>query len=80
NFILFNQHFYLNHKIIQNPKNPPFVPNIPSQISQSNLIQNLLINQLPISIFPATIPQLLNHHLKIVHLQNAHTTSDLPVL
>ena len=43
-----------------------------SQISQWNVIENLVINQLGISILPATIAQLLNDDVKIVHLENAY--------
>ena len=64
NFILFNEDFYLNDKIIENAKNAGFVPNMASQISQWNVIENLVINQLGISILPATIAQLLNDDVK----------------
>ena len=80
NFILFNEDFYLNDKIIENAKNAGFVPNMASQISQWNVIENLVINQLGISILPATIAQLLNDDVKIVHLENAHTTWELGVV
>ena len=53
------------------------LPNMASQISQWNVIENLVINQLGISILPATIAQLLNDDVKIVHLENAHTTWEL---
>ena len=79
-FILFNEDFYLNDKIIENAKNAGFVPNMASQISQWNVIENLVINQLGISILPATIAQLLNDDVKIVHLENAHTTWELGVV
>ena len=80
NFILFNEDFYLNDKIIENAKNAGFVPNMASQTSQWNVIENLVINQLGISILPATIAQLLNDDVKIVHLENAHTTWELGVV
>ena len=80
NFILFNEDFYLNDKIIENAKNAGFVPNMASQISQWNVIENLVINQLGISILPATIAQLLNDDVKIVRLENAHTTWELGVV
>ena len=73
NFILFNEDFYLNDKIIENAKNAGFVPNMASQISQWNVIENLVINQLGISILPATIAQLLNDDVKLyiwkMHIQ-----------
>ena len=49
------------------------LPNMASQISQWNVIENLVINQLGISILPATIAQLLNDDVKLyiwkMHIQ-----------
>ena len=80
NFILFNEDFYLNDKIIENAKNAGFVPNMVSQISQWNVIENLISNQLGVSILPTTIAQLLNEDVKIVRLENTHTTWELGVV
>ena len=51
NFILFNEDFYLNDKIIENAKNAGFVPNMASQISQWNVIENLIINKLELQYY-----------------------------
>ena len=51
-----------------------------SQISQWNVIENLISNQLGVSILPTTIAQLLNEDVKIMRLENAHTTWELGVV
>lgn len=80
NFILFNEDFYLNDKIIENAKNAGFVPNMASQISQWNVIENLIINKLGITILPATISELLNDDVKMIKLENANTDWELGVV
>lgn len=80
NFILFNEDFYLNDKIIENAKNAGFVPNMASQISQWNVIENLIINKLGITILPATISELLNDDVKMIQLKNANTEWELGVV
>lgn len=80
NFILFNEDFYLNDKIIENAKNAGFVPNMASQISQWNVIENLIINKLGIAILPATISELLNDDVKMIQLENANTEWELGVV
>lgn len=80
NFILFNEEFYLNDKIIENAKNAGFVPNMASQISQWNVIENLIINKLGITILPATISELLNDDVKMIQLENANTEWELGVV
>lgn len=80
NFILFNEDFYLNDKIIENAKNAGFVPNMASQISQWNVIENLIINKLGITILPATISELLNDDVKMIQLENANTEWELGVV
>lgn len=80
NFILFNEDFYLNDKIIENAKNAGFVPNMASQISQWNVIENLIINKLGITILPATISELLNDDVKMIQLVNANTEWELGVV
>lgn len=80
NFILFNEDFYLNDKIIENAKNAGFVPNMASQISQWNIIENLIINKLGITILPATISELLNDDVKMIQLENANTEWELGVV
>ena len=79
-FILFNEDFYLNDKIIENAKNAGFVPNMASQISQWNVIENLIINKLGITILPATISELLNDDVKMIQLENANTEWELGVV
>ncbi|MDH9599573.1 cidABC operon transcriptional activator CidR [Staphylococcus capitis] len=80
NFILFNEDFYLNDKIIENTKNAGFVPNMASQISEWNVIENLIINKLGITILPATISELLNDDVKMIQLENANTEWELGVV
>lgn len=80
NFILFNEDFYLNDKIIENAKNAGFVPNMASQISQWSVIENLIINKLGITILPATISELLNDDVKMIQLENANTEWELGVV
>lgn len=80
NFILFNEDFYLNDKIIENAKNAGFVPNMASQISQWNVIENLIINKLGITILPETISELLNDDVKMIQLENANTEWELGVV
>ena len=80
NFILFNEDFYLNDKIIENAKNAGVVPNMASQISQWNVIENLIINKLGITILPATISELLNDDVKMIQLENANTEWELGVV
>ena len=79
-FILFNEDFYLNDKIIENAKIAGFVPNMASQISQWNVIENLIINKLGITILPATISELLNDDVKMIQLENANTEWELGVV
>ena len=77
---LVNEDFYLNDKIIENAKNAGFVPNMASQISQWNVIENLIINKLGITILPATISELLNDDVKMIQLENANTEWELGVV
>ena len=48
-----------------------------SQISQWNVIENLIINKLGITILPATISELLNDDVKMIQLENANTEWNL---
>ena len=79
NFILFNEDFYLNDKIIENAKTL-VRSNMASQISQWNVIENLIINKLGITILPATISELLNDDVKMIQLENANTEWELGVV
>lgn len=51
-----------------------------SQISQWNVIENLIINKLGITILPATISELLNDDVKMIQLENANTEWELGVV
>ncbi|RZH98572.1 LysR substrate-binding domain-containing protein, partial [Staphylococcus condimenti] len=67
-FILFNEDFYLNDKIIETAKRSGFVPKTISKISQWNFIENLLTEGLGVSILPENIVKMLRgpiHSLKI---------------
>ncbi|UXV35426.1 LysR family transcriptional regulator [Staphylococcus sp. IVB6181] len=59
-FILFNEDFYLNDKIIETAKRSGFVPKTISKISQWNFIENLLTAGLGVSILPENIVKMLN--------------------
>ncbi|WP_436862044.1 cidABC operon transcriptional activator CidR [Staphylococcus caeli] len=61
-FILFNEDFYLNDKIIEAAKNAGYLPNTVSKISQWNFIENLLNAHLGVSILPENIVNLLDSH------------------
>jgi len=61
-FILFNEDFYLNDKIIEAAKNAGYLPNTISKISQWNFIENLLNAHLGVSILPENIVGLLDSH------------------
>ena len=50
-----------------------------SQISQWNVIENLIINK-GITILPATISELLNDDVKMIQLENANTEWELGVV
>ena len=54
--------------------------NMASQISQWNVIENLIINKLGITILPATISELLNDDVKMIQLENANTEWELGVV
>ena len=49
-------------------------------ISQWNVIENLIINKLGITILPATISELLNDDVKMIQLENANTEWELGVV
>ena len=69
----------MNDKIIENAKTlGSFL--IWLQISQWNVIENLIINKLGITILPATISELLNDDVKMIQLENANTEWELGVV
>ncbi len=79
-FILFNKDFYLNDKIIENAKNVGFVPNTVAQISQWHVIEDLVTNELGISILPTSISEQLNGNVKLLRIEDAHVHWELGVV
>lgn len=79
-FILFNKDFYLNDKIIENAKNVGFVPNTVAQISQWHVIEDLVTNELGISILPTSISEQLNGDVKLLRIEDAHVHWELGVV
>lgn len=79
-FILFNEDFYLNDKIIENAKNVGFIPNMVAQISQWHVIEDLVTNELGISILPTAISQQLNENVKLLRIEDAHVHWELGVV
>lgn len=79
-FILFNDDFYLNDKIIEIAKNAGFIPNMVSQISQWNVIENLISNQLGIAILPYSITQLMNENVRVLKIEDAHVDWELGIV
>ncbi|HLR19422.1 MAG TPA: LysR substrate-binding domain-containing protein [Staphylococcus sp.] len=69
-FILFNEDFYLNDKIIEAAKNAGYVPNTISKISQWNFIENLLSAHLGVSILPENIVNLLDSSFKNIKIDD----------
>ncbi|PTI25549.1 cidABC operon transcriptional activator CidR [Staphylococcus xylosus] len=63
-FILFNEDFYLNDKIIEAAKNAGYVPKTISKISQWNFIENLLSAHLGVSILTENIVKVLDGSFK----------------
>ncbi|PTI61295.1 LysR family transcriptional regulator [Staphylococcus warneri] len=79
-FILFNDDFYLNDKIIEIAKNAGFIPNMVSQISQWNVIENLISNQLGIAILPYSITQLMNENVRVLKIEDANVDWELGIV
>ncbi|MEB6331468.1 LysR family transcriptional regulator [Staphylococcus pseudoxylosus] len=69
-FILFNEDFYLNDKIIEAAKNAGYVPKTISKISQWNFIENLLSAHLGVSILPENIVNLLDGSFKNITIDD----------
>lgn len=68
-FILFNEDFYLNDKIIAAARKVGFVPNIVSKISQWHFIEHLLTAKMGISILPENIASIISQNPNICVLQ-----------
>ena len=71
-FILFNEDFYLNDRIIEASRKAGFVPNIVSRISQWHFIEHLLTAKMGISILPETIGRIIrqNEDIRVIELQD----------
>lgn len=79
-FILFNEDFYLNDKIIETAKHSGFVPNTISKISQWNFIENLLNAHLGVSILPENIVSMLDQNFKNIKINNSSMRWELGVI
>ncbi|QLK86997.1 LysR family transcriptional regulator [Staphylococcus sp. 17KM0847] len=71
-FILFNEDFYLNDRIITVARKSGFVPNVVSRISQWHFIEHLLSAKMGISILPETIGRIIcqNEEIRVIQLQD----------
>ncbi|PNZ59547.1 LysR family transcriptional regulator [Staphylococcus casei] len=79
-FILFNEDFYLNDKIIEAAKNAGFIPNTISKIPQWNFIENLLNAHLGVSILPENIVNMLDSSFKNIQLDDPGMRWELGVI
>ncbi|PTI82937.1 LysR family transcriptional regulator [Staphylococcus xylosus] len=79
-FILFNEDFYLNDKIIEAAKNAGYVPKTISKISQWNFIENLLSAHLGVSILPENIVNLLDGSFKNITIDDPGMRWELGVI
>ncbi|MCY1564573.1 LysR family transcriptional regulator [Staphylococcus pettenkoferi] len=79
-FILFNEDFYLNDKIIEATKNAGYIPNTVSKISQWNFIENLLNAHLGISILPENIVKMLDSYFCNIPIDDKSMSWELGVV
>ena len=79
-FILFNEDFYLNDKIIEAAKNNGFIPYAISNISQWKFIEDLLIAHLGVSILPKSIVNMLSDRISSVNIKNPTMIWELGVI
>lgn len=79
-FILFNEDFYLNDKIIEAAKNNGFIPHAISNISQWKFIEDLLIAHLGVSILPKSIVNMLSDRISSVNIKNPTMIWELGVI
>lgn len=79
-FILFNEDFYLNDKIIEAAKNAGYVPKTISKISQWNFIENLLSAHLGVSILPENIVNLLDGSFENITIDDPGMRWELGVI
>lgn len=76
-FILFNEDFYLNDKIIAAAKNAGFIPNTVSNVSQWNFIEYLVIARLGVSILPEHIANMLKDKIKSIKIEDSGMSWEL---
>ena len=76
-FILFNEDFYLNDKIIAAAKNAGFIPNTVSNVSQWNFIEYLVIARLGVSILPEHIAKMLKDEIKSIRIEDSGMSWEL---
>lgn len=81
-FILFNEDFYLNDKIIAAARKVGFVPNIVSKISQWHFIEHLLSAKMGISILPENIVNIIsqNQNISVLQLSDAELQWEMGVI
>src|SRR5699024_2607951 len=79
-FILFNEDFYLNDKIIEAAKNAGYIPNTLSTISQWNCIESLLNADLVVSMLPENIVNVLDSNFKNITLEDPGMRWELGVI
>lgn len=81
-FILFNEDFYLNDKIIAAARKVGFVPNIVSKISQWHFIEHLLSAKMGISILPENIANIIsqNQNISVLQLSDAELQWEMGVI
>lgn len=79
-FILFNEEFYLNDKILEAAKNKGFIPHTISNISQWTFIEDLLIEHLGVCILPESVARHLSDKVKIISIKNPELTWRLGVI
>jgi len=79
-FILFNKGFYLNDKIIDACKRAGFIPQIVSQISQWNFIEQMIIAQIGIGILPQSIIEILSDDVRSIRIESPSITWRLGVI
>lgn len=75
-FVMFNEYFYLNDKIIAVTRQAGFVPHIVSKISQWRFIEHLITAKMGISILPENIVRIIAQNPEIRVLQLSDVTLD----
>ncbi|MBI5974475.1 cidABC operon transcriptional activator CidR [Staphylococcus canis] len=81
-FILFNEDFYLNDRIIAAARQVGFVPNIVSKISQWHFIEYLLSAKMGISILPENIVRIIsqNPNISVIPLSDQELQWEMGVI